>query len=78
MKLINAGKDSSVNIKGIVSITSPSSSPIRRAVSEAKDNGMAIDITKGKETKSVIFMESGHVILSIIKPETLRDRVNEL
>lgn len=77
MKLINVGSENSVNIKRIVGITSPSSSPIKRSISNAKDMGMLVDMTGGKRIGAVIIMESGHIILSHNKPETLKKRVNE-
>lgn len=77
MKLINVGSENSINCKRIVAITSPNSSPIKRTVSNAKDTNMIIDMTGGKKTGSVIIMESGHVILSHNKPETIKKRVNE-
>jgi len=36
---------------------------------------MAIDATYGRRTRSVIIMDSGHVILSAVQPETVAGRV---
>ena len=40
----------------------------------AKDRGMLIDASYGRKTKSVLLMDTDHVILSAVSPETLTDR----
>jgi len=75
MKLINIGFGNIVSAERIISIVSPESAPIKRIVQEAKDSKMAIDATYGRRTRSVIIMDSGHVILSAVQPETVAGRV---
>ena len=48
--------------------------PIKRIIQEAKDRGMLIDASYGRKTKSVLLMDTDHVILSAVSPETLTDR----
>ena len=76
MKLINIGFGNIVATERIISIVSPESAPIKRIVQEAKDSKMAIDATYGRRTRSVIIMDSGHVILSAIQPETIAGRAD--
>ena len=76
MKLINIGFGNIVTAERIISIVSPESAPIKRIVQEAKDSKMAIDATYGRRTRSVIIMDSGHIILSAIQPETIAGRVD--
>ena len=76
MKLINIGFGNIVATDRIISIVSPESAPIKRIVQEAKDSKMAIDATYGRRTRSVIIMDSGHVILSAIQPETIAGRAD--
>ena len=64
MQLINIGFGNIVSAERMISIVSPESAPIKRLVQEAKDAKMAIDATYGRRTRSVIIMDSGHVILS--------------
>ena len=66
-----------VSVDRIISIVSPESAPIKRIVQEAKDSKMAIDATYGRRTRSVIIMDSGHVILSAVQPETVAARVDD-
>lgn len=76
MQLINIGFGNIVSAERIISIVSPESAPIKRIVQEAKDNKTAIDATFGRRTRSVIIMDSGHVILSAVQPETIAGRVD--
>ena len=52
-------------------------SPIKRIIQEAKDNKMAVDATYGRRTRAVLIMDSGHVILSAVQPETVAGRVDK-
>ena len=74
MKLINIGFGNMVSASRIITIVSPESAPIRRIIQDARDNGVLIDATYGRRTRAVIVMDSGHVILSAIQPETVANR----
>ena len=74
MKLVNIGFGNIVSVDRIISIVSPESAPIKRIVQEAKDSKMAIDATYGRRTRSVIIMDSGHIVLSAVQPETIANR----
>ena len=76
MQLINIGFGNMVSAERIISIISPDSAPIKRIVQEAKDSKMAIDATYGRRTRAVLIMDSGHVILSAVQPETIANRVD--
>ena len=77
MKLINIGFGNIVVLHRIISIVSRESAPIKRMVQEAKDNKMAVDATYGRKTRAVIIMDSGHVVLSAIQPETIAARIDK-
>lgn len=74
MQLINIGFGNMVSASRVISIVSPESAPIKRIIQEAKDSGMAIDATLGRRTRAVVIMDSGHVVLSSIQPETIAGR----
>lgn len=74
MKLINIGFGNSVAAERIVSIISPESAPIKRLITEARQRGQLIDATYGRRTRSVMTINSGHVVLSTIQPETIAQR----
>lgn len=75
-RFINVGFGNIVNANKIIGVISPEAAPIKRMVQNAKDSGMAIDATCGRKTKAVIVMESGHLMLSALLPETIANRVN--
>lgn len=77
MQLINIGFGNIVSANRIIAIVSPESAPIKRIIQEAKDNSMAVDATYGRRTRAVVIMDSGHVILSAVQPETVAGRLDK-
>lgn len=76
MKLINIGFGNMVSSQRLLAIVSPDSAPIKRIVQEAKDRGMLIDATYGRKTKAVLIMDTDHVVLSAIQPESISARTS--
>ena len=74
MKLINIGFGSMIAQRRVLAMVAPDSAPIKRVVQEAKDRGMLIDASFGRKTQTVILMDTDHVILSAVDPETLAQR----
>ncbi len=75
MKLINIGFGNMVAAGRLVAIVAPESAPIKRIISDAKERGTLIDATYGRRTRAVLVMDSGHVILSSVQPETVAGRM---
>ena len=75
IKLINIGFGNIVSASRIISIVSPESAPIKRVISEARERGKLIDATYGRRTRAVIVADSGHIILSAVQPETVKNRL---
>ena len=76
MKLINIGFGNMVSANRLIDIVSPESAPIKRIVQEARDKGSLIDATYGRRTRAVIIMDSDHIILSAVQPETVANRLD--
>ena len=76
-RLINIGYGNMVMAHKIVAIVSEKSAPVKRVIQEARDNGMLIDATYGRRTRSVIITDSRQVVLSPVQPETIAGRVND-
>ena len=74
MKLINIGFGSLVAAGRLLSVLAPDSAPIKRVIQEARDRGMLIDASYGRKTKSVLLMDTDHVILSALTPEQVYAR----
>ncbi|WP_298590011.1 extracellular matrix/biofilm regulator RemA [uncultured Selenomonas sp.] len=77
IKLINIGFGNIVSANRVVAIVSPESAPIKRIIQEARDGGRLIDATYGRRTRAVVIMDSDHVLLSAVQPETVAHRVLE-
>lgn len=75
MKLINIGFGNLVSAERILAIVSPDSAPIKRIVQEARDRSMLVDASFGRRTKSVLLMDTDHVILSAALPDTIAGRL---
>jgi regulator of extracellular matrix RemA (YlzA/DUF370 family) len=61
----------------VVAIINPSSAPLRRLREEARDAGLLVDATQGRKTRAVLIMDSRHVIISAIQPETISSRFED-
>lgn len=76
MKFINIGFGNMVSSARLVAAVSPESAPIKRIIQDTREKGMLIDATYGRRTRAVVIMDSGHVILSAIQPETIASRID--
>ena len=59
----------------VIAVVSPDSSPVKRAVREAEEKGLLVNATFGRRTRAVIVMDSEHIVLSAILPETVSKRL---
>ena len=76
MRLVNLGFGNMISAARVVSVVSPDSAPIKRLIREAEDRGLLVNATYGRRTRSVVIMDSKHVILSAITPEKLAARLD--
>ncbi len=76
IKLVNIGFGNIVAANRIIAIVSPESAPIKRIIQEARETGVLIDATYGRRTRAVIVVDSSHVILSAVQPETVANRLS--
>jgi hypothetical protein len=72
--LLNIGFGSTVVSERVVAIVSPNSSPMKRLKDEAREDRRLIDATYGRRTRSIIILDSNHVVLSAIQAETISQR----
>ena len=77
MKLIDAGYGNRVSAERIVAVIGADSAPAKRLIAAAKENFTAIDATCGKKTKTVIVMDSGHIVMSAKEPESIAAAENK-
>ena len=75
MKLINIGFGSMVAAERVLAVLDPDSAPIKRIIQEAKERAMLVDASYGRKTKAVIIMDTDHVILSAVAPDSISARL---
>jgi len=75
IRLLNIGFGNMVAVSRVIAMVSPESAPIKRIIQDVRERGDLIDATYGRRTRAVIIMDSGHVILSALQPETLSARM---
>lgn len=75
MRLIPIGYGNFVAAGRILAAVVPDSAPVRRSVTEARRQGQVVDATAGHRTRSVLFMDTGQVVLSALAPETVAARL---
>jgi regulator of extracellular matrix RemA (YlzA/DUF370 family) len=74
--LINIGFGNAVSAERVIAVITPISASGKRIREEAKENSMLIDATHGRKTRAIMIMDSNHVVLSAMNPETLTNRLN--
>ncbi len=74
-ELIHIGFGNFVAANQMVGVAAPGSAPIKRLIHEGRAKGLTVDMTSGRRTKAVVFMENGAVVLAAITPETIEGRV---
>ncbi|MFH1102369.1 MAG: DUF370 domain-containing protein [Pseudomonadota bacterium] len=72
--LLNIGFGGTVVAERVIAIVSPNSAPMKRLKEEARKEKRLVDATHGRRTRSIIVMDSNHVILSAIQAETISQR----
>jgi len=73
-KLLNIGFGNKVTLQRVVAIVTPNTAPIKRMKNRAREEGRLVDATHGRKTRSVIVLDSKHIILSAINAETVAQR----
>jgi extracellular matrix regulatory protein A len=73
-RMINVGFGNSVVANRILAVVNPKSSPMKKIKDDAKEKQQLIDVTEGRRTRSIIILDSNHVILSSVQPDTITQR----
>ena len=75
MRLVNVGFGNMISAERLIAVIGPDSAPVKRMVQEARESGELIDATYGRRTRAVLVMDSDHIILSALLPETVAARM---
>ncbi len=62
-------------VEKVIAVINTGSSPARKLKEAAKMDGRLIDVTEGRRTRSILIMESNHVILSSVQSDTISQRL---
>lgn len=78
MKLLNVGFGNTVMVERVIAVVNTGSSPARKLKELAKKEGKLIDVTEGRRTRSILVMDSNHVVLSSVQSDTITQRMQAL
>lgn len=76
--LMNIGFGNAVIAQRVIAVITPQSASGKRIREDAKESSLLIDATQGRKTRSIIIMDSNHIILSAMQPETLAGRLSDV
>jgi regulator of extracellular matrix RemA (YlzA/DUF370 family) len=76
-ELVHIGFGNIIAINRVIAAVNANSAPVKRMIQEARARGQLIDVTYGRKTKAVLVMDSGHLVLAAIQPETIAGRLSQ-
>lgn len=77
-RLVNIGFGNAVKVNRILAVVNPNSSPIRKLKEEARKEKKIIDVTEGRRTRAILILDTGHLVLSSVQPETIGQRLTQI
>ena len=75
METVSIGFGDIVLVRRMVAIVAPTSMSVKRMIQDARETGRLIDATYKRRTRAVIILDSGHIVLSALLPETIAGRM---
>lgn len=78
-KLINVGQKSFINLAELEVVIAAGADKVKRYLDKhriEKDSDRVVNLTSDKETRSMILMKTGKIILSSVNSVSLAKRVN--
>jgi len=73
---INVGYGNFVRPNRIVAILESGSLPMKRLRERSQQANLLLDATAGRKTRSLVVLDSQHVVLSALAPQTLHERLD--
>ena len=73
--LLNIGHGNFVVASRVIAVVNPSAAPMKRLREQAEKRGKLIDATQGRRTRSILILDTDHVVLSAVNPETILVRL---
>ncbi|MDO5734621.1 MAG: DUF370 domain-containing protein [Eubacteriales bacterium] len=78
LEFISIGENSLLSASRLIALVGPDSAPVRRLIQEARDRGVLVDCSRGGKTRSVLIMDSDHVILSALDPSEIEAELKKI
>lgn len=76
-RTLNVGHGNFLLVDRIVAILESGSLPMKRLRERACEANHLVDATAGRKTRSILILDSDHVVLSALAPQTLQERLHE-
>ncbi len=76
-EFVHVGYGGTIAVNRVLAIASPESSPIKRMVRQANQEGRIINLTYGRKAKCVIVLDSGHIALAAFHPSIILRRIRD-
>jgi hypothetical protein len=73
--MLNIGYGNVVAEHRVIGVVSPQSAPMKRLREQAEKRGKLLDATQGRRTRSILVLDTDHIVLSAVNPETLLARI---
>ena len=73
--MLNVGFGNTVMVDRLIAVINTGSSPARKLKEAARKEGRLVDVTEGRRTRSILILDSNHVVLSSVQPDTIGQRL---
>lgn len=74
-KLVPIGFGNMIAADRVIAIISSNSAPAKKLKTDAKKENRLVDATHGRKTRTILVMDSNHIVLSAVHHETLGQRI---
>ena len=75
-EFLSVGFGNAIITSRIIALITPNTASGKRIREEARESNRLVDVTLGRKIRSIILMDSGHVILSALNTETIIGRLH--
>ena len=73
-ELCDIGFGNYISKARLIALAASDSAPARRLIADARERSALIDATSGRKTKSILVMDSDHIVLSALETGVLQQR----
>lgn len=73
--IVNIGFDSYVVVDRVMAVLPAHSSAVKRLKQLGVESGKTVNLTFGKRTKSIVMIDSGHILFSFLPVEKLVEKL---